>query len=446
MVILVFSINDLQSAIKNANANDTIVLANNTYCTDSTITIAKNGISVIAQTPGQVIFQGGSIAFVITGNNNTLSGFQFIYGATTPTTRPTDLIQIRGNNNIIQNMNFNGFYVEHSINIYNQTQNNQVLNCNFQGKPVDKTINGSQIQIQADPNIIGNHRIAYCTFQKMIGKGGDFGNEPIRLGEGCMSTYDLGTVVEYCVFDNTQLADSESISVKSRKNVIRYNTFRNNQNAMVSFRNGDFNVAYGNFFIGSGGIKIKQASNIYVYNNYFENCTCPVSFIDVSMYPNPSTYQNNVVFQYNNFIGCGAIALGTSTTQVGNAFYSNILYNTSISAITNNLVTVQGNLYWKSTGYSFDTTTNQNIDPLLTLNSNGYFSASLNVPVVKEYYPLNHFSIPNIDIDPNMQKDITTGMRPSSKAIGCTDAVTSIGSPNVPLTVTSANVGVSYSF
>ena len=54
------------------------------------------------------------------------------------------------------------------------------------------------------------------------------------------------------------------------ENIIRYNTFVDQQNAMLSFRNGNYNVAYGNFFLFSGGIRIKEASHLAIYNNYFE--------------------------------------------------------------------------------------------------------------------------------------------------------------------------------
>ena len=40
---------------------------------------------------------------------------------------------------------------------------------------------------------------------------------------------------------------------------------------MMVFRNGNDNIAYGNFFINAGGIRVKEANNIYCYNNYFEN-------------------------------------------------------------------------------------------------------------------------------------------------------------------------------
>jgi hypothetical protein len=67
-------------------------------------------------------------------------------------------------------------------------------------------------------------------------------------------------------------------------NVIRYNTFSNNLGSFVSFRNGNNNVAYGNFFINSSGIRFKQASNISVYNNYFFQNDQPLKFVDVSNY------------------------------------------------------------------------------------------------------------------------------------------------------------------
>jgi len=55
----------------------------------------------------------------------------------------------------------------------------------------------------------------------MPGKGNDLGNEPIRIGNGDNSMFDGNTVVEYCVFYNTDGGDSESISIKSQKNIIR---------------------------------------------------------------------------------------------------------------------------------------------------------------------------------------------------------------------------------
>ena len=70
------------------------------------------------------------------------------------------------------------------------------------------------------------------------------------------------------------MGDSESVSVKSMQNVIRYNTVINNPGAQFVFRNGDNNVAYSNYVLGgSGGFRVKQANNIGIYNNYVEGYT-----------------------------------------------------------------------------------------------------------------------------------------------------------------------------
>ena len=53
------------------------------------------------------------------------------------------------------------------------------------------------------------------------------------------------------------------ISVKCRENTLWYNTFSNYRDALMFFRNGNDNVAYGNFFIDAGGIRIKEANNVY---------------------------------------------------------------------------------------------------------------------------------------------------------------------------------------
>ncbi len=62
----------------------------------------------------------------------------------------------------------------------------------------------------------------------------------------------------------SRLLSSTPCQVKSRGNIICYNTVMNNPGGTFAFRNGDDNVAYGNFILGgSGGFKVKQANNIW---------------------------------------------------------------------------------------------------------------------------------------------------------------------------------------
>lgn len=40
---------------------------------------------------------------------------------------------------------------------------------------------------------------------------------------------------------------------------------------MIEFVSGDYNVAYGNWFIGAGGFSIADSNDVYIYNNYFQS-------------------------------------------------------------------------------------------------------------------------------------------------------------------------------
>lgn len=128
----------------------------------------------------------------------------------------------------------------------------------FGGSSASTGTASSVVQVLPAALVPGFHTIAFNSFQDFAGSGGDNGNEPIRLGDGAYSLYVSRTVVEYNVFSNTYMGDAETVSVKSRGNVIRYNTHLRNPGATFCFRNGDFGVAYGNVVLGgSGGFRVK---------------------------------------------------------------------------------------------------------------------------------------------------------------------------------------------
>ena len=171
----------------------------------------------------------------------------------------------------------------------------------MENKPVTAEI-GCLIQILPIDGIPNYHKISHCTFKNFKGKGGDNGNEPIRIGLGVLSNFPSRSIIEYCYFYNTGLADSESISIKSEENVMRHNVFDNNVGGKLVFRNGDKNIAYSNMFIrGSGGVRVKWANNILVFNNYFDGSE---STIDDNaacfLYEAPNI--KNINFIHNTFI------------------------------------------------------------------------------------------------------------------------------------------------
>lgn len=441
----------LQTKINSAStvAGDSIILADGTYL-NSTFTIGKSNITVMAATPGGV-FLNGTNDITISGNYITFTGFQFTSGDI----GSNYLLKVSGSNNKITQLNFSNYYAKKYIEIQAGSQYNEISYCNLEKKPAAAEI-GCTIQISTS-SVIGYHKIRYCSFQNYYGVGGDNGNEPIRIGLGAEYLNKSRTIVEYCYFNNTGLGDSESVSVKCQENVIRFCTFTNQQNAMLCFRNGDNNVAYSNFFINAGGIRVKEANNIYCYNNYFENSGVgstadAVTYLYVAPLVPPTTASprtinlENINFIHNTFYNCGDIDLG-GTGAMRNTWANNIFKKSSGSIFKNaNLGTSwAGNLYQGTLGIAIAsgmTSTN----PFLALNSEGYYGLSSSSPVnnANAGYP-TILNITNIDDDPTLLFDISGQPRPSTvtlKDVGCDEYYTTGTTTNHPLTL--SEVGPSY--
>ena len=450
-IINVSSVTMLQTKINAAStvAGDIIVLANGTYL-NSTLNVSKSNITVMAATPGGV-FLNGTNDITISGNYITFTGFQFTSGDI----GSNSILKISGDHNKITHLNFSNYYAKKYIEIQEGSQYNEISYCNLEKKPATAEI-GCTIQISTSPTVPGYHKIRYCSFQNYYGVGGDNGNEPIRIGLGAEYLNKSRTIVEYCYFNNTGLGDSESISIKCQENVVRYCTFTNQQNAMLVFRNGDNNVAYSNFFINAGGIRVKEANNIYCYNNYFENSGVgssadAVTFVYVAplVPPTPASPRtlnlNNINFIHNTFYDCGDIDLG-GTGATSNTWANNIFIKSSGSIFNNanSGTSWAGNIRQGTLGISIPTGMS-NTNPNLALNSEGYYGLSSTSPVnnANVSYPAI-LNIANIDDDPTLLFDISGQARPSTvtlKDVGC-DEYTTGTTTNHPLTL--AEVGPSY--
>lgn len=489
------SLSNLQNLIVTGN---TVIIPNGVYTLTRRLSVIGNNITVQAATPGGVVFTGGNISVDISGNNNTLTGIQFVNtsanmglnGIKVNGANKNDLISVLGNNNTVSFVNIKSVYADHFIMVYGTSQYTTINNINIQNKMLDAsgTLITSMIQLQGSSSVTNNHYIHHCSFQGMTqGNGGDNGCEPIRIGDNIYSTCDMRTIVEYCVFDNTYNADSETISVKSMNNVIRYNTFSNNIGSFISFRNGNNNVAYGNFFINSSGVRFKQASNVSVYNNYFYQNDQPLKFVDVSNYVNyKALYHNNINIQNNTFYNCLSILLDTYDSS-NNVFVNNIIYgdgNGATLPVPNIMITVPllypnsgcqtdasgniitlvngganpliigningfvltGNMYVGTLGQPMAGFTNT--DPNLQLNSAGYYGIVQGSPATgyssNPNAPL--LAIPGTNTDQSITYDITGQIRNSQPIdVGCSQ-ITTLSSGiavNKPLSLT--DVGVMYS-
>ncbi len=433
-IINVSSIAALQTTSNNASPGDIIVLANNTYL-NNTLNITTNNITVKAATPGGVILNGTN-SITITGNNITFSGFQFLSGSISGV-----VISVDGDYALLTQLNFRGYSAQKYINMSGQYD--EVSYCNFENKPTSAPI-GNLVHIAPNGLVPNYAKIRYCSFKNMNGAGGDNGNECIRIANGAQSAFLCRTIVEYCYFENTGGGDSEAISVKCRENTLRYNTFKNNQNAMMVFRNGNDNVAYGNFFIGAGGIRVKEANNIYCFNNYFENSGVGGT-MDAVTYVYISPNLKNINFIHNTFVECGLIDLDNGSTN--NTWANNIFKKSTGNIFTGSPanITWRGNIYQGSLGVTIPSGMTSS-DPLLTLNSENYFGLSSLSPAINtanSTYP-TILDIAGVDDDPTLLLDISGQPRPvlkSDKDIGC-DEFTTGNTTNHPLVL--SEVGPSY--
>ena len=448
----------LDTAISNANAGDVLILANGTYYNNSSLTISTSNITVRAATPGGVLLNGKS-TITINGSNVVFSGFQFTTGVPQGTVQ-NNVIVVSGDYVTLTQLNFSGYNGSKYINL--QGQYDKITYCNFEKKPTTSTNNekGNMIHIAQRSDLTPNYAlISYCSFQSMYGDGGDYGNECIRITNHEIAepdVYQSKTIIEHCYFKDTGLGDSEAISVKSDNNIIRFNTMIDNPKANFCFRYGDDNVAYGNFFKNSGGIRIKEANNIHCYNNYFENCgygsvTAPVIF----QYDNSSlvSHLNNLNFVNNTFVDGFPIQLGIYPTSnngpitfTNNTFANNIFKYDSgnIFSESTSGISWAGNMYQGTLGTVSPSTGMVNTDTLLATNTEGFYGLPSNSPAINASstsYPAI-LDIANIDDDdPSLIYDISGQLRVGIKDVGC-DEYSTETTTNHPLALTE--VGPSY--
>ena len=445
--INVKTIAELQKAINTATSGDIIVLADNTYKDAGLIKISASGITVKAATVGGVILTGNS-SIRITGSKNTLTGFQFKDIASggkredleDGSEKGLKVVEIQGNYNIVTQCNFFNCSSRNYVHFEEGSNHNELSYCNLEAKPAVMN-GGACVQITTSATVVNHTKIHHCTFMNFPGDGGDFGNEPIRIGLGVEQNNISGAVVEYCYFENLGLGDSETISIKSTNNVIRYNTFNNNPLAQVVFRTGNRNAAYGNFFINSGGIRIKEGGNHTVYNNYFEGATQSSSLELMNFKLNQKTLVGNpldsIYVYHNTFYNAGVIEMGGNNAKGKQGksnppkhvqFANNLIFKEKGTVIENlnNDVTYTNNFYFggAALGYVAKATEFANVDPLMAKNKNGYFSLSEKSPAINKAmgaYP-SLFVNPVVDIDPNILLDIKGQARPADrtqKDMGC---------------------------
>jgi len=294
----------------------------------------------------------------------------------------------------------------------------------------------------------GYHKIQYCSFKNFEGIGLDEGIEPIRIGVSSQGHLDSRTLVEYCYFTQCN-GDGEIISHKSRQNVYRYNTFENNPVSELVLRHGDEGIVYGNFFLNNmGGIRVREGSHHFIYNNYFEGLKKRVIYL----MNDPVDPLNEVHIYHNTIVNSEEVRLGgTGNNPPTNVIIANNVFAYPIERLfqeDSGNETWIGNLSFGTLGIDPPSTGLSNTDPQLFENTAGFFQPEANSPVNAAastgYPPVPLY--PGMDYDHEILLDLMKESRPVSiadRAIGASEFSSTV---NVQPHASEMNTGPSYLF
>ena len=265
----------LTAAIAASNAGDTIIMSNGTW-TNVTINFNATATAALpvvlrAQTPGKVILNGSS-SLLFSAPYLIVNGLYFSGGALTT----GSIVRFNSTNCRLTNtaiLNYNPPSVSTSYYwVYFDGSYNRVDNCYFKGK------NHHQPTIGNDASGSRYNTVDHCYFKDMGGSGN--GSEILRIW-GYGGNEELGTdgaffTIEYNLFDAADGEGLEMISLKSNRNIVRYNTIKNTKGE-ITLRSGNFNTVEGNFIFGNnkdGSRGIRLTGQYHkIINNYIENVT-----------------------------------------------------------------------------------------------------------------------------------------------------------------------------
>lgn len=474
----VASIDELNNAIAIANPGDMIILQNGIYETGAiTPVIGKHGL------PNAKIVIRASEAGM--AEIKAATGFKF----TNCSYITVEGIKFTGVQTLAAN--------EAAINMLG-CNNMRITRCHFM---LDESLAQNEVgyslawvTIKSDNNIVSHHNhIDRNLFEKKLAPGvmlsidGDWeakqvsqydiieynhfkdskprvtnGKEAIRYGTSYNSQSSAYGIVQYNLFEECD-GDPEYLSIKSSDVTIRYNTFLNNM-GQFTFRHGDRNTAYSNYFIGDGlktgvgGMRI-YGTDHKVFGNYFQGLTAQTLQIDGgdSYFNGKLTDKwtiRRMQISFNTIIDCsygitvwGGREYAPQDITIANNLVVNsggISYTTSKSAVAGIPTprpVYQGNIVYptlypsgKTIAETNDAAAPQEIavmDPLLEL-SNGIYRPSASSPVLGA-------AAGNY---PYVTEDIDGQKIPVASNVGADQTV---DSPTINKILTAADVGLSCS-
>ncbi|MDC8758549.1 polysaccharide lyase 6 family protein [Janthinobacterium fluminis] len=279
-VVRVTSAQQLQTAINGAVPGLQIVLADGSYAGPFAV-VDKNGkadapITIRAEHPGRASIVGSGGLALTRSSYLTIQGLKFSNTASALSLSASHHVRITRNRFALAS---NGTPSKWIVLTGAGSHYNQIDHNEF-GPRHDL---GQMISIDGAGDKVAQHTTVEDNYFHDAEAQASNGGETVRIGLSQMSMSEGHTIVQRNLFVNCD-SDAEVVSVKSKSNFVRYNTFINNA-GQVSARHGHANNFYGNFFLGNGSKPKVGGLRIYgndhrIYNNYMEGLTDRPIYLD----------------------------------------------------------------------------------------------------------------------------------------------------------------------
>ena len=383
---LVSNYNELNTAIKNANPGDNIVLANGVY-KDMQIKFRAKGtkdkpITLKAETPGKVFIEGKSYLkfggeYLIVEGLHFKNGFSPSNAVVDFKISHKDKPDEISNNCKITNCVIEDFNKpkrdDSDLWVQFWGRHNELSNCYIAGK----TNRGPTVRVSiAGIESINNyHQIINNHFGPRPVKGGPSG-ETIQLGDSYTSMSPSYTTVANNLFEECN-GEVEVISSKTNFNVFKNNVFYKSEGSLVT-RHGNYSMIDGNYFIGDGvnenygGIRIINTGH-WVVNNYFyglkgKSFRSPLAVMNgIPKSPlNRYNQVTDVVVAYNTYVNCSSpwqFGVGTNIAQ------ADVLPKSEIRSARAIRTTVANNIIYNENGLENIVVENDKADGVLFKNN-----------------------------------------------------------------------------
>ena len=206
---------------------------------------------------------------------------------------------------------------------------------------VGKTNQGVTLAVRLDtPESRQNyHRIDHNYFgaRPVLGSNG---GETLRVGTSAFAQYDSHTTIDNNYFEECD-GEVEIISIKSGRNIVRENVFRESSGA-VTLRHGDYNLVERNVFLGrgkdhTGGIRVINKGQT-VRQNYMEGLRgtgfasaltvmngVPNSPVNRYVQVSEAVIENNSVINSSRITLAAGSSEERSATPISSSFTNNLL-------------------------------------------------------------------------------------------------------------------------